>query len=412
MRNEILAKMIVICVAIFFFLFILEILFYLFYPQITSDYQENILPTRYDPLLGWFNKQNYKNTGVLCEKKYTRTTNTQGFRDTKNYSITKKNGKKRIIVLGDSFIFGENQDDNELYTTSLQNIVGNNFEVLNFGVSGYGPDQEFLLLNKELKYQPDIVIVAFFQNDWHNMLWKLVSTESGRGFKPAFRISRNGSIILTDCCPVPTIQSKKKTVHSFLEQFHTYIFFRERWNGIKEKVYGRKKQTFFHSYHDNEESELIDYNTLNKFMTFPPADELDYKWNTNAIDSGIDLIKKTYDGFYTLSKRHNFTFVLLNIPTNIQSDPKARADFFSQFSDVTIFDFKKDRLNDILATYASQKKDLVYLDLLQTFEKEGNIPGEKSNIFYPCTRDMHWNALGAKRAAEETTKVLKEKGII
>ncbi|MBU1849701.1 MAG: hypothetical protein KKH40_03155, partial [Nanoarchaeota archaeon] len=59
------------------------------------------------------------------------------------------------------------------------------YEVINLGVSGYGTDQELILLQKEgLKYNPDVVILGFYlENDKPDNSKELLIVENGELIK-------------------------------------------------------------------------------------------------------------------------------------------------------------------------------------------------------------------------------------
>jgi hypothetical protein len=85
-------------------------------------------------------------------------TNSKGLRD-KEYSYMKPKDKIRILAFGDSFTFGEGVGDGERFTDIPENYFSN-LEIINFGVPGYGLDQELVYFVAEgLKYSPDYVII-------------------------------------------------------------------------------------------------------------------------------------------------------------------------------------------------------------------------------------------------------------
>lgn len=104
--------------------------------------------------------------------------NADGFRD-KEYNIEKSPETIRVVVIGDSVTFGAGVNLNESFTEVLENMLNEkhgvrgtdfskfeDFEVLNFGISGYGTVQEVEMLDaRGLKYEPDVVIVAYVLND-------------------------------------------------------------------------------------------------------------------------------------------------------------------------------------------------------------------------------------------------------
>jgi hypothetical protein len=79
-----------------------------------------------------------------------------------------RGSKRRILVLGDSFAFGFGVADTEsLFSRKLEESLCDT-EVVNLGVSGYSTLQELLLYKSEgVKYKPDIVVLVFHENDFH-----------------------------------------------------------------------------------------------------------------------------------------------------------------------------------------------------------------------------------------------------
>ena len=82
----------------------------------------------------------------------------------------KKPREKRIIVTGDSSIYGWGLRDNETYAVVLERELRSRFnvpiEVINFGVPGYSTEQSIRLLNKlGWDYEPDLLIVSNIFSD-------------------------------------------------------------------------------------------------------------------------------------------------------------------------------------------------------------------------------------------------------
>lgn len=114
-------------------------------------------------------------------------------------------GVRRVLVLGDSFVFGVGVDEEHLATTGLQRELlartGLPHEVLNLGVSGYSTDQE-LLLFQELgpRLRPDAVVVVVCDNDLDG---NLVDFAYHRYPKPFFEPGPGG--LLLRHVPVPRL---------------------------------------------------------------------------------------------------------------------------------------------------------------------------------------------------------------
>jgi len=103
-------------------------------------------------------------------------------------AVPRKDGRTRVIVLGDSIAFGLGVSDEETFT-SLLDARDNGIEAGNLAVMGYGPDQELLVLLREgLRYQPDVVVLALcLANDFAEAVLP-VSLYDGRTPKPRFRL--------------------------------------------------------------------------------------------------------------------------------------------------------------------------------------------------------------------------------
>jgi hypothetical protein len=121
---------------------------------------EKNLTYRYDAELGWFPIPN-SHKQFMGARLINVEHNNDGFRDI-NHGVK---SKKRIAFLGDSFVWGYDAEQPERFTDKLQRLLPG-CEIMNMGVSGYGTDQEFLLLQRWFdRYQPDMVVVVFTGND-------------------------------------------------------------------------------------------------------------------------------------------------------------------------------------------------------------------------------------------------------
>ena len=122
----------------------------------------------FDPTKGWILKPNLRDMRVFDNK--VLNTNSRGLRGEKEYSYGKNPNKVRLLILGDSFTFGEGVSDNETYPYYLQKMIPT-AEIINMGVRAYGHDQMLILLKEEgTKYKPNIVILGFLHMDMQRNL--------------------------------------------------------------------------------------------------------------------------------------------------------------------------------------------------------------------------------------------------
>jgi hypothetical protein len=97
--------------------------------------------------------------------------NELGFRDHREYALQKSPQTFRILVLGDSVTFGHGAIYDATYPYLLEQRLREwrpdvDWQVWNLGVPGYNTSQELALLNRVgPRFQPDLVIVGFFEND-------------------------------------------------------------------------------------------------------------------------------------------------------------------------------------------------------------------------------------------------------
>lgn len=95
----------------------------------------------------------------------------------KLYPEKKSEKTIRILITGDAFTSAEGVDTDFAWPRLLEKNIQNRvkdikIEVLNFAVTGYGPKQYSAVAEKFAPvYQPDIIIIGFFVNDFFDVLW-------------------------------------------------------------------------------------------------------------------------------------------------------------------------------------------------------------------------------------------------
>jgi hypothetical protein len=115
----------------------------------------------YDDLLGWTIGPNRKSADGLYYS------SAEGLRAPhEGISFAKATKKTRIALVGDSYTFGEDVVYENTWGRLLEKALGEEFEVLNFGVPGYGLDQAYLRYEKDVQeWKPTVVILSFIPHD-------------------------------------------------------------------------------------------------------------------------------------------------------------------------------------------------------------------------------------------------------
>ena len=115
----------------------------------------------YDEVMGWTVGSNRRSADGLY---YSSSEGVRAPHD--GVSFARPTKKTRIALVGDSYTFGEDVAYEDSWGDLLEKSLGSEFEVLNFGVPGYGVDQAYLRYEKDVRgWKPKIVILSFIAHD-------------------------------------------------------------------------------------------------------------------------------------------------------------------------------------------------------------------------------------------------------
>tara|TARA_B100000809_G_scaffold255024_2_gene293011 strand:+ start:1201 stop:2154 length:954 start_codon:yes stop_codon:yes gene_type:complete len=195
-----------------------------FGPALRVQLDERNLLYRYDAELGWFPVANSRanHTGV---RQIDVQHNSRGFRDPEH----EPGHRPGLLILGDSFVWGYDAEVSERFSELLRERMSG-WDVYNLGISGYGTDQEYLLLQGQFDhYRPALVLVVYCQmNDEANN-----SSSVSHGYhKPYFRLSGDGEPVL-DGTPVP------RSAHYFFAEHR--LLTKSYWIRLAVKPYFKRR---------------------------------------------------------------------------------------------------------------------------------------------------------------------------
>jgi hypothetical protein len=212
--------------------------------ELRETLSERSLAYDFDPELGWAPVPN--SSSII---KTFRTThykhNSLGLRD-EEFSL---DTKPTIMFLGDSFVWGLDSEADERFTELLKPKIPD-YKILAAGVSGYGTDQEYLLLKRLWpRVKPAVVVLIFCsQND-------RLDNSTNRSYdhyqKPYFAAQPDGSLVLMGQ-PVPRshllyFRDNWLVGHLWLGRLATNVYVRLRYPQLfvpdpTEKLVGRIRE--------------------------------------------------------------------------------------------------------------------------------------------------------------------------
>jgi len=152
----------------------------------------------YDAELGWAPVPNSSSQITTFRTTHFRH-NSLGLRDEEFVA----DAKPTILFIGDSFVWGLDSEADERFTELLKAKIPD-YQILAAGVSGYGTDQEYLLLKRLWpKVKPAVVVLIFCSDN--DRLDNRTNKRYDNYYKPYFATQADGSIKLMGQ-PVPRSQ--------------------------------------------------------------------------------------------------------------------------------------------------------------------------------------------------------------
>ena len=120
-----------------------------------------------DSTLGWVCQQKEQLKFYLPQHfDITYQINSQGFRNPVDFDSLENKSKKRILLLGDSFLFGIFLENEKTISSLLQKDLGTDYEIYNMAIPAWGIDQMYLAYQKYIEQiKPDQVVLFFIDDD-------------------------------------------------------------------------------------------------------------------------------------------------------------------------------------------------------------------------------------------------------
>lgn len=319
--------------------------------KITKIYTPTIDTTVFSSTLGFDNKANFSGRHHSSEFDVLIKISSKGLRD-REFGEQKPVGKKRIAIIGDSYIAGNQVKVENTVPKKLENIIDTRrAEVINFGVSGFGLDQKTLYLtSKVLRYDPDIIFLFVSSNDLDDIKRNALVSFDGKNLKFHEKDPDNSGL-------------KKVRKLANKSNLLTYLYY-----NIKQKKLEKQNLRMEHKlYLGLFDQEVQAYATISEALIKEANRKAQENGSRFIVVLGVDKLQIHADD------KKDFK--------NIYEKDIDKADFF----------------NNYFAKFASENEIMV-VNLYSTFAES------KGELFF--RKDGHWNELGNELVAVELAKYL------
>lgn len=295
---------------------------------------------------------------------YTVTANELGFPGPA-FPVEKAPNTLRIMTIGDAFTSAEGVDTEQSWPRMLEKYLAEqlpeqNVEVLNFGITGYGPNQYAAVVDKYVPiYEPDVIIIGLFVNDYWDVLRSQEDFQTSIGF---------------DRQPPDSLYSIAQLDHlKRLVQLNIY-------EPMFEFLNGRPRR---HGYF------LGHFNALERDQPVITGE-------------GYDQVLEKLSQIQDTAVAHNARVLIAGIPAPVQACGPDQLTYFPKNVDLTNESrYDLDQPQRVTKGLA-EELSVDYINLLPLLAEGPDCLYQPGNL--------HWTVTGHEKVAQYLTEVLKHEG--
>ncbi len=318
-------------------------------------------------------------------------------------------GTPKVLVYGDSFIAAEYSELSATFCARLESLLNLHrkqpLQVLNCGVSAYGPDQSLLQMESDLKtIHPALVVFAIYTgNDFGDLARNKL-----------FRIGNEGSIERNAPELSPSLLEQFGTAES-LPRLHIVRAFQS----IMDRLNARQApQASNQSQDAGKPAGLMEHWLQLRMDEHAARAETGNNTVSNLFEDGYDadvalapespsalhrraLMDGVLGRIKAAADKHGVPVLLLIIPS-----PFDVVDHYSPEAGITAYpEHQPERLCGFVASLA-EKHSLGFLNLFASFHRH-----DAAGLYFKPGND-HWNDAGQALAAEVCARTIDELGFV
>lgn len=339
--------------------------------------------SRFHPTLGWDKPPGGEARIRRAEFDILIQINARGLRGP-DYDYAKPKGRKRVLILGDSFAEGYYVNEPETARAVLESRLNAGpcpgWEVVNGGTIAYSTDQEYLFFREEgYKYEPDLVVLLFYHND---LLYNASPRGPGGEVKPFFGVD-DGALVERheELAPDPEgAPNRQNPGRAPLQP----------WRGsIALRLLSNRTVDASPSLH----RVLASVGLVQPISSDPPREFWPYgPGNGREVQTMWTITAALLKGIKQDVESHGARFAVQYVPARFEVNPavwqttRERYKLGKRWDPYVVYDRLKAELDAIGVPLLDPRAELTAVD------------GTDAPAYY--TRDVHWNAVGNRIAGE------------
>lgn len=320
-----------------------------------------------DEALGWRLKPS-QTTRLRWENyDYEVEANSLGFPGPE-YAETKPPKTLRIMTVGDAFTSAEGVDTEQAWPRLLEQQLRARFpdrsiDVMNFAITGYGPNQYAAVIEKYAPiYQPDLIVIGFFVNDYLDVLWSNEQFQESIGFQLQPQNGWYSIVRLSNLQKLVQLGVKEPLLELLRREPRPHGYFLGNFTALER------------------EQPLVN-------------------------GEGKELVAQRLQEIKTVANEVGSELVIAMIPAPVQvcgSDELAYFPRYVDLSDSTAYDLEQPQR---ITAGLADSLDIVYIDLLPVLRSgKGGCPYQ--------ARNMHWTPAGHRIVAQYLADQLSPAGYL
>tara|TARA_Y100000590_G_scaffold212174_1_gene240446 strand:- start:539 stop:1678 length:1140 start_codon:yes stop_codon:yes gene_type:complete len=305
--------------------------------------------------------------------KYKLITNSLGFRDFNQNIVKKQSDKKRIALIGDSFIEGIGLSYEDSLSGKISNFLIDDYEVLNMGVASYSPTNYYYKLKHflEKEYIFDSVFVFLDLSDIIDEI--------------KYEYDKNNQLVLN----FDNFKSKKILFSKFLDDnfivFKFVFKFSEFFGKLKKKIKNRyiedgigASRVFEKKFFSVTTQDRNLYYMIYKQPSIWTFNNKNLRYNFENTKKGLEKSEMNLKRLFKLLNENNIKskLIIYPHPAQIYLEDTFYQDYWYKFS---------------------KKNNIEFVNIFPAFEKK-NLNKKKFILENFIVGDIHWNEKGSEIA--------------